>query len=75
VDLLPVLREPALSIFTCQINVYDCLLLAAQGILRGYDQVNNLIIQDCCELVFSTTVRGAAAAAAAAAAGLLQQNS
>eukprot|EP00882_Tetradesmus_deserticola_P012983 GHRQ01013765.1.p1 GENE.GHRQ01013765.1~~GHRQ01013765.1.p1 ORF type:complete len:102 (+),score=34.80 GHRQ01013765.1:318-623(+) len=26
-----------------------------KGILRGYDQVNNLIIQDCCELVFSTT--------------------
>lgn len=26
-----------------------------KGILRGCDQVNNLIIQDCCELVFSTT--------------------
>jgi hypothetical protein len=28
----------------------------AQGILRGYDQTTNVILEDCCELVFSTTV-------------------
>lgn len=29
-----------------------------QGIFRGYDQVTNVIMENCCELVFSTTVRG-----------------
>jgi small nuclear ribonucleoprotein (snRNP)-like protein len=31
-----------------------CLLL--QGIFRGYDQVTNVILENCCELAFSTTV-------------------
>eukprot|EP00775_Hariotina_reticulata_P003045 gene3045-3326_t len=28
--------------------------LAHMGILRGYDQTTNVILEDCCELVFST---------------------
>lgn len=30
-----------------------------QGLLRGYDQTNNLVIEDCHERVFSATVRAA----------------
>ena len=33
----------------------QCTLL--QGLLRGYDQTNNLVIEDCHERVFSATVR------------------
>ncbi len=32
-------------------------LLRAQGVLRGYDQATNLILDDCFERVFSTKVQ------------------
>ena len=43
------------------IHTIQCTLL--QGLLRGYDQTNNLVIEDCHERVFSATVRGVPGAA------------
>lgn len=34
----------------------SCWCLLLQGIFRGYDQVTNVILENCCELAFSTTV-------------------
>ena len=49
-------------------SAVPCLnLVLLQGIFRGYDQVTNVILENCCELVFSTSVSAAAAAVAAAA--------
>lgn len=32
--------------------------MSSQGMLRGYDQTNNLVIEDCHERVFSAKVIG-----------------
>lgn len=43
-------------------SAVPCLnLVLLQGIFRGYDQVTNVILENCCELVFSTSVSAAAA--------------
>lgn len=36
-----------------------CACMLLQGLFRGYDQVTNVILENCCELVFSTTVSAA----------------
>lgn len=58
------------------LNKFTCLLdFELQGMLRGYDQTNNLVMEDCHERVYSAKVRHTRSTAATASAKAKQGSS